>query len=253
MLHETNCIVLDCETRASADDCRYCGHDVDTHRWGVNVSPSTPAPTTLICRHFEKIGWEDKVALGLSIGCYWDYQDGLCHWFDPHTLEATMRLCVAWQPLLGSFNGRQFDFPLMRGLLRRQADAMMQAQEAGEGQLDAEELIALCDAFKVLCATSYDLLAEIWKADPARKFERGLNSLEAIAQASGLGPKLSHGAQAPRDWRNGHIAKVLNYCQSDVYLTKTLFEMVCEDKSIIRGDGLPLLLPRPVFEEPSHE
>ena len=34
---------------------------------------------------------------------------------------------------------------------------------------------------------------------------------------------------------------------SDVYKTKGLFELIVTQGSILRGDGLPLTLPRPVL------
>ena len=237
-----NIIVLDLETANSADDCRHCGQPIDHHDMAFRYCGASPLhgdPT-----RFEALGWHNKPALGLSIGCYYDYRDSRMHWFDVHSLEATVRYFVETQPLLVSFNGIGFDFVLMRGLLRRRAEAMTAAQEAGECQLDAEELIALCNTFKAHCAMSYDLLDQIWRQDPDNKFQKG-NSLGAISQASGLGAKLSHGAQAPRDWRDGQYAKVLNYCQDDVLKTKALFEMVCAGQPIYRGNGLPITLPIP--------
>ena len=108
----------------------------------------------------------------------------------------------------------------------------------------AQDLRELCDTFKTLCATSYDILHEIWRVDPARKFEAGLNSLDAISQANGLGPKLSSGAQAPRDWQAGRYAQVIEYCMDDVWKTKALFERICAGEPILRGDGQPIVLPK---------
>jgi hypothetical protein len=105
----------------------------------------------------------------------------------------------------------------------------------------------LCDAFKALAAISYDILAEIWRVDPKRKFERGLNSLDAIAQANGLGAKLSNGAQAPRDWAAGRHADVVNYCADDIYKTMALFETICTTGQILRGDGKAIQLPIPAL------
>lgn len=243
-------VILDLETLASADSCRHCSLDAKEHRpKGWAAIPSSV--NAIYCDEYEPIGWKNHAALGLSIGCYFSCTDQRLRFFDVHTLEATMRQFVETQPLLVTFNGIAFDFVLMRSLLHRRVDEMLACQEAGENQLDAEELIALSDAFATLCATSYDLLAEIWRIDPVRKFERGLNSLDAIAQASGLGAKLGHGAQAPRDWREGQYAKVINYCADDVYKTKALFEMVCEGKPLLRGDGQPIWLPNPLTPESS--
>ena len=239
-----NTIVLDLETVRSADDCRHCGLTEVDH---------DPLAGGLLCPRlsggdgetFTPLGWDNKPALGLSIGCYWDYQDSRIHWFDVHSLEATVRLLVERQPLMVSFNGIGFDFVLMCGLLRQEADRLADSADL-EDRIASKNLTMLCDTFKAQCATSYDLLAEIWKADPDRKFERGLNSLDAIAQANGLGAKLSHGAQAPRDWADGRYADVLNYCADDVYKTKALFELVATTGGVLRGDGQRIALPTPM-------
>jgi len=211
-LQGLNIIVLDLETLKSADD----------------------VPT----------GWNNKVALGISIGCYYSYGDGQFHFFDRHTLEETMTGFVESACLLVSFNGISFDFPLMRGLLRQAAET---PQSAGSG-LDlfrSSVLVELCDRFKNLCAVSYDLLAEIWKIDPESKFVRGVNSLDAIAKANGLAGKAMTGADAPRLWAQGRYAEVINYCAADVHKTRTLFEMVCSGKSLLRGNYQPIVLPQP--------
>jgi hypothetical protein len=221
-----NIVVLDLETAHSADDCRRCGAAAEWHAPGVDGDAHAHEP----------IGWDRKVDLGLSIGCYYDYADDRLHWFDRATLEATVRCLTSRQPLLISFNGIGFDFPLMRGLLRRDAEAY------GVRETD---LPALCDQFEVLCAYSYDILAAIWRADPARKFERGLNSLGAISAANGYGTKELDGALAPRLWAQGRYAEVLNYCAGDVDKTRRLFEQIVATGQILRGDGRPLALPPP--------
>jgi predicted PolB exonuclease-like 3'-5' exonuclease len=204
-----------------------------------------PLGETWPCPGYEAIGWNNKPALGLSIGAYYDYRDSRIHWFDEANLEETVEHLVALQPLMVSFNGIAFDFPLMRGILRREQDEVYKAGVSSRAYPRA--LHELCDKFKLLAAQSYDILAEIWKADPARKFERGLNSLDAIAQANGLGAKLSNGAQAPRDWAAARRAEVLNYCQDDVYKTMALFEMICTTGQILRGDDNPIRLPIPAL------
>ena len=202
-----NAIVLDLETARSADDCRHCGHPEDAHVTST-LAGGNYCPPGQMRTGYERLGWENKAALGLSIGCYYDYRDIRIHWFDVHTLEKTVRHLVETQPLLVSFNGIAFDFPLMRGLLRQTAETLAHAGDHLERQA-GEGLAQLCDAFKAQCASSYDILNEIWEVEPDNRYVRGLNSLDAICQASGLGAKLSHGAQAPRDWRDGLYAKVL--------------------------------------------
>ena len=229
-------IVLDLETARSADDCKHCRQRKEEHR-----SESS------LCHYYvgsdasyEPIGWTNKPALGLSIGGYYSYVDDRIHWFDEHNLEATIVKFVDEQPLMVSFNGIGFDFPLMRGILRQREGKKEVDQIDGLNEL---RLGVLCDAFKTLAANSYDILAEIWQADPSSKFKKGLNSLDAIAQANGLGAKISHGAQAPRDWAAGKHADVINYCQDDILKTRALFEKVRATKGyLLRGDGSELAL-----------
>src|SRR5437870_944692 len=123
MLEKQNIVILDLETEYSADSL----------------------PT----------GWNDKVALGLSIGCWYSYEDSRFYWFDKFTLEATMRLFVERQPLLVSFNGIQFYFKLMRALLREKGERGADQEAATETDFSRRlDLHDLCDAFKPLCAPS---------------------------------------------------------------------------------------------------
>lgn len=221
-----NICVLDLETLKSADDCRHCGQSEAQHM--IDADPPTcPYPSD-----YKPIGWECKLDLGLSIGCYWDYQDMALYWFDAQTLEDLVRLFVDRKPLLVSFNGIQFDFPLMRAILRNRY----------------ESLNPMCNLFKHFCCTpSYDILAEIWKADPARKFEKGLNSLDAISQANGYGAKEMDVATAPRLWAQGRYAEVIGYNVSDVLKTRRLFEQIVETGQILRGDNQPITLAQPAL------
>lgn len=228
-----NIIVMDLETLHSADDCRYCGAAEASHR----------SNHVYDCRGYEAIGWRDFCALDLSVGAYYDYKDGVVHWFDRETLEEMVALLVDRQPLMISYNGIGFDFALVGALLWREA---VQHRE-GSGQTyeraaRAARLEDLCLSLNLLASQSYDILAEIWTADPKRKFERGLNSLDAILAANGLPPKTGHGAQAPRDWQDGQYARVMNYCQNDVLLTKRLFEHICTVRGVILRmyGGLPI-------------
>lgn len=231
MLAGQNIVVLDLETLKSAEDCLFCGQPRNTH-----------AATD---HEFGPIGWDRQSDLGLSIGCYYDYQDGMFYWFDVHTLEKMIEHFVTRKPLLVGFNSIAFDFSLCRALLHDQADGRVMESSMGLDESLSQSLHALCDAFEVLCATSYDILAEIWKADPSRKFERGLNSLDVISLANGYGAKAMDGAMAPRLWAQGRYAEVIAYNVGDVLKTKALFEQICRTGQILRGDGQPILLPRP--------
>lgn len=177
-------------------------------------------------------GFKNPAGLGLSVGCYYDYVTGRYEFFDRHTLRETMECFIEDQPLLVSFNGIGFDFKVMRALLRREAEQNASAVD--------RILQSLCDEFKELAAGSYDILGEIWKADPQGKFIKGLNTLDHILMANGLPAKLSNGSHAPMWWQEGRIADVINYCQRDVELTKLLFELICKQRGHMNRDNGPL-------------
>lgn len=235
----TNTIILDLETLDSTDNCRHCGLPADYHDPGTAACPVGIALTECT---FTPIGWHNRPALGLSIGCAYASTTGRPTFFDVHTLEETMRAWVEQQAHIVTFNGFQFDLPLLRGILRRRA-AMLRK--------DAPALRELCDAFKVQCGGpgAYDLLQEIWAADPSSKRVKGINGLDALAQANGLPGKTGSGAQAPLLWAAGRHAEVVNYCLWDVYLTKALFEQVLRGEPLRRLDGSTVLLPLPPWED----
>ena len=250
-------VVLDLETLHSAEACRHCDQPGQAHFADGACSPWLGDKPDDSITQFAPLGWGDKPALGLSIGCFYHSQADWCQFFDVFTLEDTVTWLVHAAPLLVSFHGIQFDFPLMRGLLRRRADACVAAYspdpggamspmfETPETQEEYYRLTVLCDTFKAQCAASYDILDQIWRQDPSHKFERGLNSLNAISQANGYGAKEMDGATAPRFWAQGRHAEVANYCMADVWKTRKLFEQICQTGSLLRGDGHALALPLP--------
>src|SRR6266446_6759082 len=141
-------------------------------------------------------GWNNKTLLGISIGCWYFYEDDKLHWFDRNTVEDTLLLWVERQTFLVSYNGKSFDFSLMRGLLRQEAE-VLRLSDSDVDIFRSGVLVQLCDRFKILYASSYDILHEVWEAKPEDKFVRGLNSLDAVAQANGLGKKELDGAETP--------------------------------------------------------
>ena len=246
ILHnEYNVIVIDCETLHSADDCRHCYEERDVHllvSGEMNFRCPGSGKEGCPVSWYVPIGWDNHAALGLSIGCLYRSDTDSFSFFDMHTLEATMRELVKAQPLLVSFNGLQFDFPLMEA-------ALLQTCPAPDDWRPGGALNGLLPAWHAACSGSYDILAECWAVDPDRKFERGLNSLGALSQANGYGAKEMDGATAPRLWAQGHHAEVANYCMSDVQKTRRLFDQIVMTGDIIRGDGRLIRLRSPFLEK----
>ena len=234
MYEGANAIVLDLEVLNSPDDCRHCNRPQDEHMAG-DACIGGPA-----C--FEKRGWKDRPALGLSIGGYYDYQVGRIIWFDEHNLEAIVSNLENRRPFMVSFNGILFDYVIMRGILRRRAER--------EGGTRAQELAVLCDRFKAHCATSYDILQEVWAV--VGRNTGVSNSLDSLCKANGLGQKTGHGAEAPRQWQQGRYADVLNYCANDIMMTKRFFELICMKRGRIMRDNGPLDIVYPMWTEASH-
>ena len=239
--------VLDLEAMPGTNDCLFCGKGETAHIRDPMIGGHLGELRCVVAEtwlSFRAVNCYQPTTPELSIGCYWDSRDRCIHWFDGYTLEETVRYFVETQPLLVSFNGIAFDFSIMRGLLRQEAER--QQNRLGYASDACLLLWRLCDAFKVLCTDSYDLLAEIWKVDPSRRWDRDLNSLEALAKANGFGSKRASGIRTPaEDWRNGFHATVLNDCATNVWVTRKLFTLICSGAPIVRGDGQTLELACP--------
>lgn len=234
LLEGKNIVVLDLETERSAEDCLHCDENEASHAELVHP--------------FEPIGWHRKRHLGLSIGCYWSYTDMAYHWFDVHTLIATVEELVETTPMVVGFNSLEFDAPLMRALVRQWASEMIPTDPD-----DAARLMGLCDRFKTLVQTrGYDILQAIWRAEPREQRVKGLYKLDSLCRANGFPVKEMDGAEAPRRWAAGHYAAVITYNVGDVNRTRRLFEQICGINAtpgrILRGDGQLMLLQPPDLE-----
>lgn len=226
-MNQANIIVLDLEVLNSPEWCKHCLQESLAHE-----------PLTGACRRksigqtFSKIGWEDYNLLGIAIGCYYDYQDDRYHYFDSRDLERIMTQFLQRKPLMVSFNGKHFDFPLMATCL--------------QSATTADTWAPMQRPWASLIESSYDILYEIWQVDPITRFHTG-NGLDAISQANGYGAKEMHGAYAPVTWRTGRYVEVVEYCTGDVWKTKKLFEQAGWGEPIRRPAGaVRLPLPRTV-------
>jgi len=214
-----NVIVLDLETRQAAQDCHICL--MPQHE------PHQACP-------YAPMGWSNLRRLGLSIGGYYSYTDQRVHWFDTTSLSQTVETLVAGKAYVVTYNGKQFDVPLMAALYAEDTHHPLVAHAVLPRWQEIE---------------GYDILDAIRQADPENKYTRGLNGLGAVAQANHLGGKHieTGGVLAPVLWRDGRHADVINYCQQDIYLTKALFEMILRGSAIHRNNGSSLQLHVPRF------
>lgn len=221
-------VVLDLEVERSPDWCLHCGAE-------QSACEQRPYASASLGHTFEKIGWGNKEKLGLSLGGYFSYRAQHIIWFDRNSLEATMRQFIEAQPYIVTYNGLSFDGPVMRAILRYTGTHEQERSLALHG---------LCDLFKGLMLDSYDLLREIWRADPESKHRGGENRLNAVAEMNGLGSNLQGGDVIPTLWQAGNYAAVANHCQWDILTTKALFERVMAGKPLTRFGGYRLALTR---------
>jgi hypothetical protein len=173
-------------------------------------------------------GWNDKAAIGISIGAYYSYLDNQIHFFDFPTLEKTVTSLTMQKPRIVTFCGTRFDLKVMRALLRQKADT--------QGTERRAELKFLCDEFKKVCEQGYDILSEIQLIDKGQKRVKGTNTLNNILIANALGKKIGEGKDMPGLWKQGQYATVVNYLVDEIYKLRKLYE------HIIRNEGMLLRL-----------
>lgn len=226
-----NVAIFDIETERSAADCIVCGEAYDhvfhDRRFRGDMHP------------FQVIGWENPKRLGISVGCWYSYRDDMYHWFDQHTAFTTIQHWVNEQTMLVGFNSIQFDTAILCALA---------ACKPGDNNDDGANTMSVCEQFRTMMQSSYDILDLIWKHPDCGTRIRGVNSLDGLLAANGLPPKSGHEELAPRLWRQKRCADVLNYCQRDVWLTKLLFEQLQICDGLLRREGaddlhLPILDP----------
>lgn len=155
-------------------------------------------------------GWTDFYGMGISVVGVYDYATDSSRVFCEDNLTELEKLLEETNVICG-FNNLRFDHKLL---------------QANYINIPAEK--------------TYDLLREIWRflgildEFDARGFSNAHKgfSLGAMAQANSFGSKSGNGADAPLDWQSKKIGKVIDYCFSDVSLTKKLID------KLIRKDFL---------------
>jgi hypothetical protein len=99
---------------------------------------------------------------------------------------------------------------------------------------------------------SYDILVEIWKGlglGPKFKYPSHAGyGLGAVIKTNmpGNSGKMMGGWMAPVEWQRGNIGRVIDYCLSDVALTRELLELIISNggvKSPVNGKFIPVAPP----------
>jgi DEAD/DEAH box helicase domain-containing protein len=153
---------------------------------------------------------------GISVLAIWDSTTPFrIHTYDDHSIvEAALHLESA--DVIVSYNGRDFDIPIVEGILKRKL--------AVKEHLDILQLIRT--ALKVRGVRGGNKLDEVGK----RTLGRGKS------EKSELAPALSDA---------GEWGRLVNYCIDDVDLTREVFEHIRTEGGVIdvNGEFLPLDLP----------
>ena len=167
--------------------------------YGVATPDNPPKPGYKYAK-----GWTDYAGMGISVICAYDVAEAQYRVFMEDNFSAFDDLICRRDFVLG-FNNHRFDDRL--------------ARENG---------------FRIPHEKSLDLAAVIWKAAgiPNGEHPKGL-SLNACCQANGLPTKTGNGADAPQDYQDGRIGRVIDYCLGDVRCTLHLYRYITQHGGLI--------------------
>lgn len=179
-------------------------------------------------------GWHDHKGMGISCVCAYDYEQDRYRTFFKDNCAEFLALALSHDTLIG-FNNIGFD------------NKVLLAQEWFP--MEVNGMAYLWDE------KSYDLLREIWiAAGLGPKFVYPTHAgygLDAVIKANaeiigGNFGKTGHGAVAPVDFQSGNYGRLVDYCLSDVWLTKKLFDLVYSGSILIDPKtGKDLILRTP--------
>lgn len=141
--------------------------------------------------------WSDFEGMGIACICAFDIVEAQYRVFLEDNFSAFEELVAQRDGVLG-FNNWRFDDKLLRA-----------------------------NGLKLPAVKSHDLAAAIWHAAgiPQGEHPRGL-SLNACCKAHGLPTKSGNGADAPQDFQDGRIGRVIDYCLNDVRCTLQLYRYI---------------------------
>lgn len=150
---------------------------------------------------------------GISAVVVWDSTTHRPHIYDSHRLADAAKHLEAADVVL-SFNGIEFDVPVLEGVLGR----------------------------RLVLPIHLDLLQLIWKSLTGRR--KG-NTLDEIAKRTLNEGKIEKGTHAPALADEGRWGELFDYCLHDVELTRRLFRVVQRDGGVVGLDGNLMELPLP--------
>lgn len=169
-------------------------------------------------------GWEAmrRGEGGISALAVWDSEQRRTYLYDDHCV-ADCAAHLESADLVVGFNSRSFDIPIVEGILGR----------------------------KLRLKHHLDLLTTIWDAlrrTGVKQFKG--NKLGDVALRTIGRTKTGKGAAAPQLAKDGHWAKLFQYCMDDVDLTRALFEHALETGTVVDVNGRELKLELPPWLKP---
>lgn len=158
-------------------------------------------------------GWGRTSQMGVGCAVVYDVARGRFRVFD-HTEVDALRSCIARADRVTTWNGWQFDFPVIYGLDRP--------------EFEASEVAAN------LRPRSRDLLQEIRAV--VGPFPKGFG-LDAVSESLfGVG-KCGDGRLAPMLFQQGKWGQLITYCQHDVWMTARIEEFVDRHGFLVGAGG----------------
>lgn len=161
-------------------------------RNGVATPDNQPQPGYKYAK-----GWTDFTGMGVAVICAYDILEARYRVFLEDNFCDFLELVGQRDGVLG-FNNYRFDDKLLRD-----------------------------NGLPIDSTKSYDLADAIWRAAgiPQGEHPRGL-SLNACCNVHGLPTKSGNGADAPQDFQDGRIGRVIDYCLNDVRCTLHLYRYI---------------------------
>ena len=146
-------------------------------------------------------GWDDFAGMGIACLCGYDVGESRYRVFLDDNIDQFGEFVKTFDAVV-SFNGHRFDDKLL----------------AANG---------------IPLYRSIDLAALIWRAAgiPSGEHPKGLG-LDAICRANKLPTKTGNGADAPQDFQDGRLGKMIDYCLGDVRSTLHLYRYLISNGGI---------------------
>lgn len=177
-------------------------------------------------------GWEATDKLGVACACLYERRGDRFRVYGPGDV-ADLRARLLGADRISGYNIWKFDFPVIWAVSR----------------FDWDTSNVNAPAATALLPRTDDLLRRIWLAlglEPQEfsELHKGWG-LDAVAGATLGRRKTGHGADAPRWFRDGDWARVVDYCLNDVALERDLVAFVDRYGFVVSPkDGTKLAVPQ---------